>query len=141
MNKEQIITVVIGLAVGALAVAGYLAAKNFLPALKPPAAAVTTQAPQTLPKALATTLPLTLNLADHSSTKAAQLEILGQTAPGAAVFVLANADEKIASADGQGNFTSSLKLEDGENELSVTALSQGSNPVTVHRNITLEINP
>lgn len=142
MSKEQIITVLIGLSVGAISVAGYFAAKNFLPALKPaPPVIITRPAPPSNASASAT-LPLTLtDLADHTSTKEAQLTISGQTAAGAAVFILGNTDEKIASADGQGNFNSSLKLEDGENEISVTSFSNGKNSLTIHRNITLEINP
>jgi hypothetical protein len=144
MNKEQIITVLIGLVVGALLVAGYFAAKNFLPALKPkpPTIIVTQPSPRQSEATAGQTLPLTLiNLIDKSSTKSADLVISGQTATGAAIFVFGNTDEKIASADAQGNFSGNLKLEDGENEITVTAFLDGKNSLTIRKNVTLEINP
>lgn len=143
MDKEQIITVIIGLVVGALIVAGYFAAKNFLPALKPkPSTVIVTQPPIPQTPQNPQTLPLTLiNLTDKSSTKSSEIIISGQTATAAAVFFFSNIDEKIASANAQGNFSGSLKLEDGENEINITAFLNGKSSQTIRKNVTLEISP
>ena len=145
MNKEQVITVLIGLLVGTLAVCVYFGAKNFLPKMaKPVSPAIVTKPPPVIepPPVKPPVFEFTLNdLTDHSSTTSSQLNIRGKTIPGASVLIYGNADEKIASADASGNFGSILKLEDGENELSVTAFANGKNSEVIHRNITLEVNP
>lgn len=142
MNKEQVITVLIGLLVGALAVSGYFAAKNFLPKfIKPPIAPVVSKKAEETKPPSPMEIELTIEgLVDHSSTASATINITGQTAPGASILLFGNAQEQIASADASGKFATTLKLEDGENEISLTAFLARKNSAVIRRNVTLEIS-
>ncbi len=145
MNKEKIITIVIGLTVGAIVTGGYFALTNFLPRLQKKDDKIIVQ-----PKPKNTESPIlgntNLNLAltspnDRSSTRSATLLVSGTTAPAATVVIFGNAEEKIASGDATGNFSATLKLEPGENDLSVTAFANKINSQVIHRTVMLEINP
>lgn len=143
MNKEQIITMLVGLITGAMIVAGYFVIKNLLSPPPPPEPQITSTAPpiETLPVSSAPpSLVLNPDIIDRSSTKEAHLKISGQTSTGASVFIFSNIDEKIASADALGNFAEKIKLEDGENEITVTAFLNGQYSQTIRKNVTLEIN-
>ncbi len=139
MDKEKLITIAIGLAVGIIAAAGYFAITKYLPAIRGLSDKVTfTPAPTPITKS--PTATLILNLDDFSSTTEATLPLAGTTTPNARLVIFANADEKVASADATGSFATSLKLEDGENEISVTSFDALGHPTITKRNITLEIS-
>lgn len=139
MNKEKIITIVVGLAVGILAAGGYFAVVKILPNLKKPGEKIIVQ-PETLPAATesAQTTLILDQPKDNSSVTDSPITISGKTAPGINLIIFGNAEEKIASADATGSFSAQLKLEDGENQISVTSLE--SKPVTVKKTVTLEIS-
>jgi len=148
VNKEKIITISIGLAVGIVVAVGYFAIIHFLPLFKktgdqivvhPKTTNTATSSPTV---AAAQSIQLSLDQpADHSSTSGADIAISGQTVPGASIIIFSNSDEKIASTDAKGNFSGDIKLEEGENEISVTSFLDQENSAIVHRNVTLEINP
>lgn len=138
MDKEKLITVAIGLAVGILAAGGYFAFTKYLPNLQGPQDTSTftpPASPQTIPEA-----SLTTDLDDYSSTTEADLQVSGKAKAGAKLVFFANADEKIASADATGNFATTLKLEEGENVISVTAFDNSGKVTTLKRSVTLEIS-
>lgn len=137
MNKEKIITIVVGLAVGILAAGGYFAAVKILPNLKKPEEKIIVQPAPITPIKKETSLALD-QPKDNSSVTDSPVTISGKTAPGINLIIFGNAEEKIASADAAGSFSAQLKLEDGENQISVTTLE--SEPVTVKKTVTLEIN-
>lgn len=143
MNKEKLITIVIGLTVGILGTGAYFAAVKILPTLKKPVQTIVPPEDNT-PKAAisgANSLLLTLDKpGDNSATMEADLKISGSTAPAATLVIFSNADERIASADASGKFIVPIKLEDGENEISVTSFLGKQISQVVHRNVTLEIN-
>lgn len=63
-------------------------------------------------------LSLTLSApTDGSTTKSASVTVRGKTLPGADVFV----NENEMKADAQGNFSSTITLDEGENVIYVTA--------------------
>lgn len=141
MNKEKIITIVIGLGVGILAAAIYFFASSTLSA-KLQGEKKTTFTPSTSipPVGGQASNQLTVDKPeDHSSTTISPVTVTGSTVAGAKIILFGNADEKIASADAQGKFSVDIKLEDGENEISVTALDSLENVLVVKRNVTLEI--
>lgn len=144
LNKEKIITIAVGLLVGILSTGGYFIVKKVWPG-QPPAIVIQPQN-QNIPNreasvSAATSLVLTLDQPnDRISTPEALIAVSGKTAPAATVLVFANADEKIASADATGNFQTKIKLEDGENEISVTAVANGVEPVVARRSVTLEVS-
>jgi len=140
MDKEKIITIVLGLEIGVLATGGYLLATNYLP--KP--AKVQPQNPVVAPAPEVSgieNIQLSLETPeDKSSTTSATILVSGNAVAKAAIIIFANADEKIASADADGKFSEKIKLEEGENEISVTAFLNKIASQTIHRNVTLEIS-
>lgn len=133
MDKEKLITIVIGLIVG-VAIAGlYFAAVKFLPNLSKTPPAITFNPPPPTPaiKSLTVNQP-----ADETTTKDSPITVSGQALAGSKIVIFGAAEEKIASADTTGNFATTLKLEDGENEITITSL-----PETIKRNVILEISP
>lgn len=133
MDKEKLITIAIGLAVG-VAIAGlYFAAVKFVPNLgkTPPTITFNPPPPAPAAKSLIVNQPV-----DETTTKDSPITISGQAAPAAQIIVFAPAEEKIASADAAGNFSTTLKLEDGENEISVSLFSRE----TIKRHVILEIS-
>ena len=143
MNKEKIITVAIGLGVGILVTGGYFAFINFFP--KRTQTIIVQPSPKSEKTATisgAQNLTLTLDLPeDQTSTSSSPIAVSGKTVPIAKVVFFSNADEKIASADATGNFTMTLKLEEGENEISVTAFFDKTISAVIHRNVNLEVIP
>ncbi len=137
MNKEKIITIVIGLLVGVLAAGGYFAAVKILPNLKKPPEKIIVQPAPIIPIKNETSLILD-QPKDNSSTTDSPITISGKTLPGINLIIFGNAEEKIASADATGSFSAQLKLEDGENQISVTTLE--NKPITIRKTITLEIS-
>lgn len=142
MDREKIITIVIGLAVGIGLAASYFAAMKFLPQLSQKRAdIIVPPAPQKAAQtAGAATFDLTISQPDdYSFVTEPSLTIVGKTLPQLALVIFANAEEKIATSDAAGNFSTSIKLEEGENEISVTAFDEKNNPVTLKRRVTLEV--
>lgn len=137
MDKEKIITIVLGLTVGALAAGGYFAASKILPNLKKTPEKIIVQPAPITPVRNETSLVLD-EPKDNSSTLNSPIIISGKTLPGTNLVIFGNAEEKIASADATGSFSAQLKLEDGENQISVTTLE--SKPVTIKKTVTLEIS-
>ncbi len=140
MDKEKLITIAIGLAVGIIAATGYFAATKILPQLgkKNPVEIVV---PKPSPTAQNNAVKLDLDLpVDNSSTKINVATVSGTTNPGATMILFGNADQKIATAAADGKFGDSIKLEEGLNVITVTAIvaSQTTNVIT--RNVTLEIS-
>lgn len=138
MNKEKIITIVVGLAVGILAAGGYFAVVKILPDLKKPGEKIIVQ-PAPAPTPIKNETSLVLDQPkDNSSVTDSPITISGKTLPGINLIIFGNAEEKIASADATGSFSAQLKLEDGENQISITTLE--SKPATVKKTVTLEIS-
>lgn len=144
MDREKLITIVVGLAVGILATGSYFAAIKILPGLRKPGEQITLKPAVEETSKETPPQPAGLNLdlpADHSATSEATTLVTGKTAPGATIIVFANADEKVATADASGDFSTIIKLEEGDNEISVTLVSGQNPPMIVKRNVTLEISP
>lgn len=133
MDKEKLITVAIGLLVGILIAGGYFAAIKFLPKMsqKPNSVAFVSPVPSpTQSKSISLDAP-----DDQSTTKSSVATVSGTATPNAKLIIYSNADEKIASADAKGKFSTTIKLEEGENTISVSDLVN-----TVKRTIILEIS-
>ena len=141
MNKEKVITIVVGLLVGILAAGSYFAIVKILPGLKNRGDKIVIQ-PEIKTPVASTSAAISLTLeqpADNSSVTDSPIIVSGKTSPGIQIIIFGNAEEKIASASATGTFSAQLKLEDGENQISVTVLDD--KPVTLKRAVTLEISP
>ncbi len=71
--------------------------------------------------------------ADNSLSNTERIEVRGHTNPGAVV----SADQVITRADDQGNFTMTVRLEEGLNVIEVVASDETGNEATVNLTMTL----
>lgn len=128
MDKEKILTIFLGLLVGGLLAGGYFASGKLLPLLngkKQETITINTK-PKNSPAK--TTALLTLSSPeDFSNVTTGTVTVSGKTLSKARLVVFANADEKIATASADGNFSFDIKLESGDNEIVVTAFDPNSN--------------
>lgn len=139
MLREKIVTIIIGLVVGAMLAGAYF----FGPTLVTQTKQDTKRTPT--PKAQASKTPTpspkkTLTITspeDNSSTTNVDLKVSGSGTPNAKIIVFTNADQKQVTASATGKYETTIKLEEGENEVTVTDLTS---PIqTLTRNVTLEI--
>lgn len=139
MFREKLVTIIIGLVVGALLAGLFFFGPSLVSQTKKE-----TKVVNPAPKAKVTvdikSSKLTLIIQspeDNSSTTSAEIKITGSTNPKTDLVIFANADQKNITSSASGKFETTIKLEEGENEISVTDLQ---NPMqTVTRNVTLEI--
>lgn len=144
MDREKILTIALGLLIGFLAAGGYFAVNKFLFAPPKKGEIITPVNPQTLAAQTASPSAVLFNVdkpEDNSSVTASPIVISGKAAPKSQIIIFANADEKIATGDAAGNFTSQIKLEEGENEISFTVIDSDGNKTVARRKISLEIEP
>ena len=142
MDKEKIITVVIGLGVGICLAVVYFGANNLLPALPKPANPFVPAKSSTGSSSLAAANLSIDSPDDYSSTTSGTITVSGRTSSaGQKVIIFANADEKIITSDPAGKFAVLLNLEDGENIISATVIDGRANITTVKKDITREISP
>lgn len=142
MDRDKIITIVIGLFVGAVLAGLYFFGAKLLPKSLPEAPIIhpgqkVSPSPQP-PAPLATSLTIS-QPEDNSSTTNNSVAVSGKALANTPVIIYANADEKIATSDGSGSFTAQIKLEPGENEITVTQIDVQGKIITAKRNVTLEI--
>lgn len=145
MNKEKVITIIIGLLVGAAIAGGYFYWTKVASKGTPPSQSMSqtkeqpkneTQGKSDMSKNEG---PLTLSSPeDNSSTAETTISVKGKAPANAKVIFYANADEKIASASADGTFETTVKLETGLNVISVTAIDGSGTMYTVLRNVTME---
>ncbi len=142
MDKEKIVTITIGLFVGAALASLYFFGGKLLSKIPSKGThLITTSAkpspasPKITPAGISISTP-----EDNASTTVNPIPLTGQTSPNTPVVLYANADEKIATSDASGKFTANIKLEEGENEVTATIIDITGKPITVKRNITLEIS-
>ncbi|KKU91855.1 MAG: hypothetical protein UY21_C0009G0046 [Microgenomates group bacterium GW2011_GWA1_48_10] len=144
MDREKIITVIIGLIIGALLAGGYFLGPKLLPRpaeKQSPVSENTLSQNQTASPPALRAKDLTLSFPDdNSSTTNTTVTVSGKSPTPNPVIIYANADEKIATPDAEGNFAADIKLEDGENEITVSTFDQNDKIVTIKRNVTLEVS-
>jgi len=141
MDKEKFLTIGIGLFVGITIAGMYFFITSYLPSWQKGQPKVTFSPTNNQKPADGNQLTVTIDKPDdHSSTTSSEVSVNGRAQPGTKLILFSNADEKVASSDANGNFTISVKLEDGENQISVTAVDSLGNLTIAKRNVTLEIS-
>lgn len=138
MDKEKLITITIGLIVGAILASAYFLGNKFLPKSLTTPSQKTQQISNTQNKTSPVSLLSFDKPEDNSSTTTSPITVSGSAPANATILIYANADEKIATADASGKFSVPLKLEEGENEISLTTWSPQMQ--TLKHNVTLEIS-
>lgn len=134
MDKEKVITIIIGLVVGMGLAATYFVANNYFPNLsvKPPVVNFVSPSPAAVTPV---STDFTVNVpVDNTSTRDNPLTVAGQGEPQSKIIIFANADEKIVPVSLSGSYSAQIKLEDGENVISISNLTQ-----TIYRHVILEI--
>lgn len=145
MDREKIITIVLGLFVGIVLAASYFFGSKYLPFLnrqsKPTAAKTQKTLTPPPPQQQTTVATLTIDSPDdNTSTTAKSIKLSGSFLPASTIILYANADEQIATADAQGKFNFNVAIEGGENEIALNSFDQNNKLTTVKRNITMEVS-
>ncbi len=122
--------------VGVVLAGGYFAAVKFLPELSKKSPKISFSPSVSTPLASPAATLQVFQPEDQISLTQSPVTVSGKANPGERIIMFANADEKIASADASGNFSADIKLEDGENEISISSPTE-----TLKRTVILEIKP
>lgn len=143
MLREKIVTIVIGLVVGALLAGLFFFGPRLVSKDQDTKSPVSLTPVPTKLGSLSPEPSLQASLKidspeDNSSTTDSQIKISGTTSPNGKIIIFSNTDEKMATAGAEGKFESTVKLEEGENELIIVNPANPSAKIV--RNITLEIS-
>lgn len=142
MDREKIITIVLGLVVGIILAATYFFGSKFLPNFNKqakPTAAITKRIP---PREKTDDKIITLTITDpddNSSTSDKTIRLSGTYTPNSTIVLFAPDDEKIATSDAQGKFNFDVVLEGGENEITVSSFNKDGKLISAKRNVTMEV--
>ncbi len=143
MDKEKLITIFIGLIVGAALASAYFLSSKFLPSLealpffakpKAPASPLAKTTPSSTTPGLEITSP-----DDYTSTTEQTITLSGKAPKDIKLIIFANADEKVIVSDQNGTFETSVKLEEGENEITTTLLTVDGSPTVAKRIVIREV--
>ena len=125
MDKEKVITLIIGLSVGLLLAGSYFVFSkriNFLGNTN----TTRTIKPSTQPSPNNETVPnetlRVISPDDYYSTSDESITVSGTAYPKSKLVIFANAEEKIASVEADGKFNISVKLEEGENTIGIISI-------------------
>ncbi len=135
MKKEKVIlsfiAVVLGILVTAIVFYLYQGTKN---KSAERTKTITVVAPSPTPKS---SIFLTLlSPQDESVVDKKIITISGTTQKDAVILVLTPVDEQIAIPSPEGNFSTTVNIDDGENIIEVTAIAQNGEDVKVTRTVT-----
>lgn len=130
MTKETILAIIAGFAIGLLAAWG-LWKSSQKPTVKETAVTAPTQTP-----ALKPTFSLNLTSPENEflATEAV-LTVSGKTTEPATVVITNSVEEKVSTTKEDGSFTTTLNLQEGTDEIAVTAYNQKNEEITEIRTV------
>lgn len=132
MRKEVLIAIVLGFVLGLVITFGLWSANK---AMKSKEALTQTEETAT-PTLVPTPTPAQvfslaiLTPEDESVQNKEKVTVSGTTEPEAQVVVIGEKDEKIVTADSKGKFEAEIVLENGTNEITVSAANEAGDEVT-----------
>lgn len=136
MKQERVILsfimVLIGLLVAGVAFYLYQGTKT-IPASKLKPVSITNPSPT--PIASSTYLSIQ-NPTDESVVDNKILTVSGKTTPDATIIVLTNADQKVVQPSGEGDFSTTINLSDGQNLIQIIAIASDGQSATVQKTVT-----
>lgn len=136
MDKEKIITIVIGTVLG-IVIAGGLFIYLRYTAKSAPETALTQQTP---PQPTTQNSVLTIfSPEDNLITKDKTVEVKGTGPAKTKLLIFTSVEEKMITTDDSGNFGSTIKLEEGENKISVFYFGADQQLISVSRIVIVEI--
>ncbi|MGA2967727.1 MAG: hypothetical protein ABSD69_00955 [Candidatus Levyibacteriota bacterium] len=135
MKQERVIlsfvAVLIGLLAAGIAFYFYQSTKTL-----PPSNQITVNAP-TPTQTPKPTVYISLNTPDDETIVASKtLTINGKTNPNATIIIYTNADQQVIQPSSQGDFSTTLTLDDGENLLKLMSILPGGEATTIQRTVT-----
>lgn len=73
---------------------------------------------------------------DESVVGSKVVEVTGKTKPDATVIILTSLDEKVVSPSSDGNFSTTVNIDDGENIIEITAIAKTGEEQKITRTVT-----
>ncbi len=73
---------------------------------------------------------------DESVTDSKVVEVAGKTKPDATVIILTSVDEKVIAPSAEGNFTTTINIDDGQNLIEITAISKTGQQQKIIKTVT-----
>ena len=131
MRKEVLIAIVLGFGLGLLITFGLWSANKAMKQKEelPPTAEETTPALSPTPTPASFSLAI-LTPEDESVQAEEKITISGSTEPEAQVIIISNKDEVIVEADTAGKFSAEITLENGTNDIAITATNEAADEAT-----------
>lgn len=142
MDKEKIITIAVGLLIGLLAAGGYfLFFRNANKSETPKPVTIESKQPSSDNNTVIIKSDnFTWDLPQNSSITSEKIaSVSGKAALGTKIIILSNADQDALLVGTDGKFSTQINLEDGENKISLTYINKDKPPVTIVRQVFLEI--
>jgi hypothetical protein len=135
MKQERIILsfimVLIGLLVAGVAFYFYQGTKT----ISNPKTTVVVVTPSPTP--IANSVYLNVNSpTDESVTDNKTVTVAGQTTPNATIVIITNSDQEVLQPSGQGDFSTTVTIADGENLIRITTFAADGQSTSIQRTIT-----
>lgn len=135
MKQERVILsfimVIVGLLVAGVAFYIYQGTKTV------PASKTTVLAPTPSPTPISASVYLNVeNPIDESISDNKTIIISGKTTPDATVAIITNSDQKVIQPSGQGDFSTTVIISDGQNLIQIIAFGSDGQSATVKRTVT-----
>ncbi|MCH7951436.1 hypothetical protein IH980_01680 [Patescibacteria group bacterium] len=126
MRKELVIVIVIGILIGSIVAYGIYTAQTAIKQYQLQKISVEDQ-PKAEPSPQIThTLTIT-EPTNESISDQEEITVVGKTTPNAVITIIAEENEYLLTADGEGNFTAEISLVGGANEITITAFDNDGN--------------
>jgi hypothetical protein len=135
MKQERVIlsfvAVLIGLLAAGLAFYFYQSTKT----VSTPSQ-ITLNAPSPSPTPRPTVYISLTNPDDETIVSSKTLTVSGKTNPGATIIIYTTSDQQVIQPSTQGDFSTTLTLESGENLLKITSILPSGETTNLHRTVT-----
>ncbi len=134
MKKEKIVLAFIAALIGLLVAGILFYIYESTKTVSPSNIHSTVPAPQEKP---ASKVFITLSKPiDESVTDSKVIEVAGKTKPDATVVILTSVDEKVIAPSAEGNFTTTINIDDGQNLIEITAISKNGDHQKIIKTVT-----
>lgn len=132
MRKEVLIAIVLGFVLGLVITFGLWSANKAMKSKETLTETEETTTPTLVPTPTPAQVFSLAILApeDESVQNKEKVTVSGTTEPEAQVVVIGEKDEKIVTADSKGKFEAEIMLENGTNEITVSAANEAGDEVT-----------
>lgn len=124
LERDVVIAIIIGVLIGTLAAFIIFFLPKFFPKPTPKLKEVTKREEQPTPPSITSALLTLESPQDEAVFSEDEIWVSGKTKPGALVVITTPLDETVLEADNKGGFEGKVSLEEGANEINVTAYQE-----------------